>query len=99
MDHLDSINYSWKYVTGDEQLSTGACELVYARLTPAAKAGSAILYNGENDQGDKIVELNTADLHNCECSPPVPVYCRRGLYVGSVTTVDGILIIWREIGR
>lgn len=98
MGPLDSINYSWKYITADECLSNGACELVYAKLTPAAAAGSAILYNGENDKGDKITELNTAGLTNCECSPPVPIYCRRGLYVGSVTTVDGILVLWRELG-
>jgi len=99
MERPDSINYSWKYVTADECLSTGACELVYAKLTPATAAGSATLYNGENDKGVKIIELNTGGLYNCECAPPVPIYCRRGLYVGSTSTIDGVLVIWRELGR
>lgn len=96
---MDSKEYSWKCVAGDEILSHGPCEFVYAKLTPTALAGSAILYDGENVKGKKIIELNTGGLFNCECAPPVPVYCRRGLYVGSTATIDGVLVIWRELPR
>ena len=94
---MDSIEYSWKYVTGDELLSHGECELIYAKLVSAADVGSAILYDGENANGEKIVELATSGLYTCELSPRCPVYCRRGLYVGTVTSVDGIFIQWREL--
>ena len=92
-----SKEYSWKYVTADELLSLQPCELIYARLTSAPAAGRAILYNGENATGRKILELATAGLYNSELSPPVPIYCSRGLFVGSVTTVDCVLVIWRVI--
>jgi len=92
-----SKEYSWKYIVADEILSLQPCELVYARLTSATAAGSAIFYDGENATGEKILELATGGLYNCEVAPPVPIYCRKGLYVGSVTTVDGILVQWREI--
>jgi len=96
---VESKKYSWKYVTADELLSHGACEFIYAKLTPTTLAGSAILYDGENANGEKIIELNSGGLYNMECSPPVPVDCRRGLYVGSTSTIDGVLIIWRELGH
>jgi len=99
VEQVESKDYSWKYVTADELLSHGECELVYARLTPATEAGSAILYDGENATGKKILEMNNGGLYNCECSPLVPLFCRRGLYVGSTSTIDGILVVWRELGH
>lgn len=94
---MESKEYSWKYVTADELLSKGPCELIYAKLTPATDVGSAIFYDGENATGKKILELATSQLYNCEVAPCVPIYCRRGLYIGTVTTVDGILVMWREL--
>lgn len=101
---MKSIEYSWKYVTADELLSHGRCEFLYAKLTPKTEAGYAILYDGENTLGKKIIKLHTGGLYNQECSPPVPVYCRRGLYIDVTTdddalSVDGVLVIWRELGH
>lgn len=95
---MESKEYSWKYVTADELLTPNPCELIYAKLTPTTDVGSAILYNGESVTGREIVKLAAGGLYNCECAPPVPVYCGRGLYVGSTSTIDGILVIWRESG-
>lgn len=94
---IESKEFSWKWVTADELLSRRACELVYARLTPATDAGLCILYNGENADGEVIEQLETAGMNNCEFYPAKPVYCGRGLYVGTVTTVKGIFVQWREI--
>ena len=94
---MESKEYSWKYVTGDECLSRRECEVVYAKLTPATDIGSCVLYDGENATGKKITELGTSGMYNCEFSPRCPAYCSRGLFVGTVTTVDGIFIQWREI--
>lgn len=100
---VESIEYSWKCVTGDELLSHGACELVYAKLVGDADdddgIGSAILYDGENTNGKKIIELNSGGHWNLDLAPPVPIYCRRGLYIGNTATLDGILVIWRELGH
>lgn len=96
---MDSKEYSWKYVTVDELLSHGPCELVYARLTPDTLAGYARLYAGENDTAEEIVELASSGLFNCECAPPVPIFCRRGLYIGKTSSIDGVLVVWRELPR
>lgn len=97
MPSEESKEYSWKWITAAELLCTRPCELVYARLTPATDVGLAIFYDGESASGDEILQLETSGMYNCQFSPPKPVYCRRGLYVGSVTTCEGIFIQWREI--
>ena len=94
---VESKEYSWRWVTADVLLSRRACELVYAKLTPATAAGLCIFYDGENANGEEIIQLETGGLYNCEFAPPKPIYCRRGLYVGTVTTVEGIFVQWREI--
>lgn len=96
---VESKQYSWKYVTGSELLSHGACEFIYAKLVSATDIGEATLYDGENTLGKEIVRLHTGGNWNCECAPPVPIYCRRGLYLVELATIDGVLVIWREIGH
>ncbi len=96
---MESKEYSWKWVTADLLLSHGPCEFLYCRLTPTTDTSSAILYDGESATGIEILKIATSGLVNSECKPPVPIYCRRGLYVGSLTTANGILVIWRELGH
>lgn len=99
MEGRGSKEYSWKWVDTDKTLlSHGSCDFLYAKLTPDSEAGSCILYDGENDNGETIVELRTSGLYNCEANPCVPIYCRRGLYVGSLTDA-GVLVQWRERGH
>jgi len=95
---VESKEYSWKLVPADEFLSHGACEFLYCRLTATNGTGSVILYDGENNTGKEIIELKTDGDYNCECAPPKPIYCRRGLYVDSLTTAK-VLVQWRELGH
>lgn len=95
---VESKAYSWKWVTAAELLSHGACEFLYARLTITDTSGSATLYDGENDKGTVIVELVSGGDYNCEANPCVPIYCRRGLYIGKFTTAR-VLVQWRELGH
>jgi len=94
---VESKEYSWKWVTADELLSHGACEFLYCRLTADTDVGSVILYDGENASGKQIVKIATSGLYNSECKPTKPIYCRRGLYLGSLTTAE-VLVQWRELG-
>ncbi len=100
---MDSKEYSWKCVTADELLSHGRCDFLYAKLTPAETDNGtweayATLYDGENTLGKKIIKLHTGDRYNQECTPHMPIYCRRGLYI-TVSAVDGVLVVWRELGH
>jgi len=96
---VDSKEYSWKWVTADELLSHGPCELLYLHLIPSSAATStATLYDGENTNGQIIVDIRIATSRACELEPPVPIYCRRGLYIDMKATIKGCFIMWRELG-
>jgi len=99
MDPSPSINYSWRRITEDAQLSTGACELCYIAVEPSAAASDVIVYDGENNKGDEIMTLVASTKTLVEFRPMVPIYCRRGLYVDKGSNVTAIFIQWRELGR
>lgn len=97
---MDSKEYSWKWVTADELLSHGPCELLYALFIPSAAAtATATLYDGENTSGTKIVEFRTAESKQAELAPPEPIYCRLGLYVDAIANAKGVFVQWRELGH
>ena len=93
-EEWEAKEYSWKWVTAAELLCPTACDFIYAKFTPTEEAGGVTLYHGENATGLVIVILLTAGAYNCEVSPRRPVYCRRGLYVDTVTT-GTLLVQWR----
>lgn len=96
----ESKQYSWKWVTADELLSHGPCELIYALLVPSgAGTCTATLYDGENTNGTPIVEFRCAESKGQELSPKKPVYCRQGLYVDCIAIVKGVFVQWRELGH
>lgn len=95
----DSKELSWAWVTADQLLSHGPCELLFAYLVVSAGSTDTHLYDGEGALGDKIVTLESAAVTGQPFKPPEPIYCRRGLYVDVGTNVTGILVQWRELGH
>lgn len=96
---VESKKYSWKWVTADELLSHGACELLYALLDAGAADDFVTIYNGENTSGDIIAIIRAAAKTSRAFAPKVPVYCRRGLYVDVATTTTKVFVQWRELGH
>ena len=91
----DAKQWSWKWITVSELLCRGACDFLYAKLTPDAAAGGTTLRDGEDANGTIIAVMLTAGAYNCEVSPRRPIYCRKGLFVDEITTA-GVLVQWRE---
>lgn len=96
---MESKEYSWKYVTASELLSHGPCELMGAELVPTGNSNGTILYDGESSNGTVIQNLNAQVATNRPFKPPVPVYCRRGLYITIGSHVNGVFVQWRELGH
>lgn len=94
---MESKEYSWAWVTVDQCLRQGACELLAAYLVPSGATTDSALYDGENTSGKLIATLVQAVVTNLPFEPPVPIYCRRGLFVDVGTSVTGILVIWRNL--
>lgn len=94
---MESKEYSWAYVTEDRLLTAKDCELIFAYLVPSAATTDSAIYNGENTTGDKIIDFKSAAVTGHPFRPPVPVYCRKGLYVDVGTSVSGIFVMWRNL--
>jgi len=94
---MESKEYSWAWVTAARLLTELECELVCAYLLVSANNGSATIYNGTSTTGETVVTLSSAVVTGLPFNPPAPIYCRKGLYVGSFTTVTGILVMWRHL--
>lgn len=94
---MDSQEYSWAWITADRLLSRGPCELIAAYLVVSAASTDTHLYDGENTSGDKIVTLESAAVTGHPFKPPVPIYCRRGLFADIGTNVTGLFVQWREL--
>lgn len=94
----ESKDYSWKWVTADELLSHGACELVYAQaVSDGGEIKDTILYDGEDTTGKLLINLQQGLKGNVTFAPKEPVYCRRGLYVNIGSSAEGVFIQWREL--
>jgi hypothetical protein len=94
MDY-DSRQISRQWVTADALLAEKECELVYAYLTPSTANADVSLYDGENTSGDLVATLKEAAVSGHEFQPPVPIHCRKGLYVDVGSNVTGVLVMWR----
>jgi hypothetical protein len=74
-------------------------------LRPSAVQDTATLYDGESTSGDIVVILQGAYGYGTEAqkmesvpfSPPIPVYCRKGLYVDLGATATRVFVQWREL--
>ncbi|OGN97555.1 MAG: hypothetical protein A2Y89_06730 [Chloroflexi bacterium RBG_13_51_18] len=97
MDNAESKNYSWKWATADELLSHGPCELIYARTMSADAESDTFIYDGENTTGVPIIEFENGVKEGQLFAPPVPVYCRQGLYVDIGTNTIGVFVLWRGL--
>lgn len=93
----ESKEYSWAYVTVDRLLTNHECELVYAYLVPSGATTNSAIYDGTNTTGTQILDFKSAVVTGHPFKPPVPVYCRSGLYVDVGTSVTGIFVMWRHL--
>ncbi len=89
--------YSWKWVTADEKLTSGPCELVFAYMVPSASTSDTILYDGSNVKGTQIVTLESTVAIGHDFTPPVPVFCHNGIFVDVGSSVTGVFVMWREL--
>ena len=97
---MESKELSWKWVTANELLSHGACELIYAQaVSDGGEIKDTILYSGENTLGKIILNFQKGAKGNITLSPKVPIYCHIGLYAVIGSSTEGILVQWRELGH
>lgn len=94
---MGSKEYSWAWVTASRLLTDHECELVYAHLAPTGQSTATVFYDGVNTSGDIIVYLFSPAVTHADFRPPVPVYCRKGLYITLDGGAKGVLVMWRHL--
>lgn len=97
MPEVDSKEYSWRRITADQLLSNRACELCYVAVEPSADASTVAIYDGEDTTGDEIHTLIREETDQIVFNPPVPVFCRHGLYIDIGSNVTAVFVQWREL--
>lgn len=95
----DSRKVSWAWVTADQLLTRGPCELLFAYLVVSAASTDSHIYDGQNTNGTKVVTLESAAITGHPFRPPEPIYCRGGLYVDVGTNVTAIFVQWRDLNH
>jgi len=94
---LESKEYSWAWVTGDQLLTDRECELVYACLSVSGAETDTHLRHGTNTGAGIIVTLKSAVVTNLPFSPLAPIYCPKGLFADIGSNTSGLLVIWRNL--
>ena len=93
----DCKKYLWAWLTVDTKLTDHEAELVAAYLVVSAASTDSVIYSGVDTAGDKVLALESAVATTLPIVPPVPIYCRKGIFVDVGTSVTGILIQWRNL--
>ena len=85
---------SWRWLTKAGVISRTRCKLKGLVVTPSAADATCTVYNGESDKDPVAftVLLGTKDTKSYMF--PDGLELERGLYVGSFTSITGVLVIW-----
>jgi len=94
---LESKEYSWAWVTADRLLTERECELIYAHMAVSDAETDTHLRNGVDANADIVVTLKSAVVTGLPFSPPVPVYCRKGLFADIGSKTSGLFVMWRNL--
>lgn len=96
MNPEDSKEYSWKWVTASELLSTRPCEICTIIQTCKTTNCRTHIYDGENTTGRMVMRLEALANRSVAANIHHHIYCRRGLYVELSGDTHGVFIQWLE---
>ena len=89
-----------KWITASELLTTQPCELIYAHaVSDGGKIQDTIIYDGENTNGEQIINLQRGAIGNITFSPKESVVCHHGLYIAIGSNTEGVFVQWRNLPR
>lgn len=94
---MDKSDTQWRYLTADDVVAIGECELLYAYLVVSGASTDSAIYDGTGTGGKKIADLKSAVVTGHEFKPPRPIRCQVGIYVDVGTSVSGIFVQYRMV--
>ena len=87
----------WRWLTAAEVISHNPCNLKGILVTPSAASAECKFYNGESDQDPIAFEVFLTTQDTLPVNFPDGLKLDRGLYVGALTNVTGVLVIWEPL--
>jgi hypothetical protein len=82
------------WITADQIISEHACTLAALVVTPSAAAASLTVYDGLSTSAPHKLDIVISTKDTYVYAPPGGVKMPRGLFVGSLTNVTGVLVTW-----
>jgi hypothetical protein len=88
---------AWRWVTTAQAISDRPVKLVALVVTPSNTNSEVVLYDGDNTSSPQIMSAFLA-IKVTQCVLlGVGIKTHRGLYVGSLTSITGVLVVWEEL--
>ena len=84
----------WRWVTQAQVIAHAPCKLWGLLVTPSAASAACTVYNGESDQDPVAFSVDVATVDSKPFNFPRGLELDRGLYIGSLTNITGVLVIW-----
>lgn len=84
----------WRWATVAQVITNKPCKLLGLVVTPSAVNAEVKVYDGENTTAPPILEVFLATKDTLELNFPGGIKTDRGLYIGSFTSITGVLIRW-----
>lgn len=84
----------WTWITAAQVITKKPCKLLGLVVTPSAINAEVKVYDGEGDTDPQILSVFLATKDSREYNFPGGIKTDRGLYIGSFTTITGVLVRW-----
>ena len=90
----------WRWLTVAGVVSHAPCKLMGILVTPSAADAACVVYNGESDKDPVTFSAVLATKDTQGFTFPEGLELNRGLYVGSLANITGVLVMWKpKAGR
>ena len=89
---------SWRWLAAAGVVSHTRCRLKGLVVTPSAVDAVCTVYNGESEQDPVAFSVLLGTKDTKPYMFPDGLELEKGLYVGSFTSITGVLVIW-NLGR
>lgn len=78
-------------------LTKQPAEVSYAYTSLPTSGSAAVLYDGQDANGDTKVNMAAGQGAERAIAPPVPLYFGRGIFVSAPSGGGGLTVQWREL--
>jgi len=84
----------WTWVEAAQVISIRPCRLLGLVVTPSGDTASFTIYDGEGSSDPVILTIKLPTKDSTPFNFPGGLQTDRGLYIGTLTAITGVLVHW-----